>query len=70
MGKDTISGVPVIAGGIIGNEGDIVLDSIRNPTSVVGVADGEGSVLPKPSTLHKERIAIVENAIYNKKIAR
>jgi len=70
MGQDIIAGIPVIAGGIIGNEGDIVLDSIHNPTAVVGVADGEGSVLFTPPSPYQERIAVVENELYNRKIAR
>jgi len=35
IGKGEIAGVTVVAGGILGNRGDVVLDSISHPTKVV-----------------------------------
>lgn len=43
-GRKDIGGVTVVAGGKIGQPGDIVLDSISNPSVVIGVADGTGGV--------------------------
>lgn len=34
----------IVAGGYYGKEGDIVVDSISNPTCVIGIADGKGKV--------------------------
>ncbi|PPA70131.1 hypothetical protein [Jeotgalibacillus proteolyticus] len=34
----------LVAGGVIGNEGDIVADRIQNPTQIVGVANGVGGL--------------------------
>ena len=45
MGRDLIAGVSVAAGGVIGQYGEIIVDSITNPTKVVGVASGEGTVI-------------------------
>lgn len=45
MGKGEIADIPVVAGGVLGRRGDIVLDSISNPTMVIGVADGKGGLL-------------------------
>lgn len=45
MGEGKIADIPVVAGGVLGRKGDIVLDSISNPTMVIGVADGKGELL-------------------------
>jgi hypothetical protein len=45
QGRRDIEGVQVVAGGVIGRRGDIVLDHINNPTRVIGVADGRGGLL-------------------------
>lgn len=45
QGRREIEGVQVVAGGVIGRLGDIVLDHINQPTRVIGVADGRGGLL-------------------------
>lgn len=45
MGRATWDGVSVVAGGLIGREGEVIVDSVSRPTRVVGVADGRGGVL-------------------------
>lgn len=45
MGRGVIEGVDVIAGGVLGKKGDIVVDSISHPTKVIGVADGQGHLI-------------------------
>jgi hypothetical protein len=45
MGEGKIANIPVVAGGVLGRRGDIVLDSISSPTMVIGVADGKGGLL-------------------------
>lgn len=45
MGEGKIADIPAVAGGVLGRRGDIVLDSIINPTMVIGVADGKGGLL-------------------------
>jgi 4-hydroxy-2-oxovalerate aldolase len=44
MGWDTIASVPVVAGGAMGRRGDVVVDSISEPSRVIGVTDGQGGV--------------------------
>lgn len=44
MGRSSIDGVQVVAGGVWGQEGDIVINNITNPTLVIGVADGSGGI--------------------------
>jgi 4-hydroxy-2-oxovalerate aldolase len=45
MGRAEFAGVPVVAGGLIGQRGDVVIDTIVDPTRVIGVADGRGHLL-------------------------
>jgi len=45
LGSREIGGVRIIAGGIIGKEGDVVVDNISNPTKVIGIADGRGGLI-------------------------
>lgn len=44
MGRETWDGVAVVAGGLMGHEGDVIVDNIRNPTRVIGIADGRGGI--------------------------
>lgn len=43
-GENIMNGVHVVSGGIIGKNGDIIVDRIVNPTRVIGVANGIGGV--------------------------
>ncbi len=45
FGENRIEEIPVVAGGIIGELGMIVLDSLNKPTKVIGVANGRGGLL-------------------------
>lgn len=42
MGRESVAGFQVVAGGAMGKFGDIVVDSIEGPSVVLGVADGQG----------------------------
>ncbi len=46
FGKVFYDGVAVVAGGLIGDVGTVVLDSLSNPSKVLGIADGKGGLLP------------------------
>lgn len=62
MGRAQIAGWPVVAGGLVGALGDIVVDSITNPRRVVGVADGRGRIVPGGRGF-EDRIRMVESAL-------
>jgi hypothetical protein len=53
--KDTIR---LIAGGIIGNRGDIIVDCIGQPTQIVGMANGVGGVLSSKDYSPKDKIRL------------
>lgn len=61
-GKKKFLDFNIVAGGFFGLRGDIVVDSIKNPTKVIGVADGKGNLMNKENAAtFKERIKNVED---------
>lgn len=46
MGRGVWDGVTVVAGGLIGNHGDVIVDDFAKPTRIIGVADGTGGIEP------------------------
>jgi 4-hydroxy-2-oxovalerate aldolase len=65
MGKATFDGVSVVAGGIIGNKGDVVVDSISKPTQIIGIADGTGHVLYKESEFESRKQTVSKYILNN-----
>lgn len=43
MGRKNIGEINVVSGGVIGQEGDVVVDNVNDPVVVLGVASGEGT---------------------------
>jgi 4-hydroxy 2-oxovalerate aldolase/long-chain acyl-CoA synthetase len=68
IGRGKLAGVPVVAGGLVGQYGEIVVDSISNPSRVVGVADGRGMVIYERRPEFEENLARVENEILRKQV--
>jgi hypothetical protein len=69
MGRRTINGVPIVAGGVIGARGDVVVDSISRPTRVIGIADGRGAVLYDARSEFDEAITRVEQEIWRQQVS-
>lgn len=67
QGEMTIDDVRLVAGGIIGNDGDIVVDRIKDPTQIVGVANGIGGLKLEKEYSDKEKLTIgkIKNEILN-----
>jgi hypothetical protein len=63
-----MAGVSVVAGGLMGREGDVVIDSISNPTRVIGIADGTGRLLRKTSAANLKKIKKVKPEILKRKL--
>lgn len=51
-GSAVIEGVHVVAGGILGERGAVVVDSVTEPSVVIGVADGSGALLREAESAH------------------
>lgn len=45
FGTTKINGINIVAGGAIGNKGDIIVDNIKKPRKILGIADGKGKTL-------------------------
>lgn len=69
IGKKYIGGIPVVSGGYIGDTGDVVVDSILNPTEVIGIADGKGNIMYDKEEKFSDRIKRVELEIIKKRIS-
>ncbi len=64
MGEGEINGVPVVAGGVVGAPGTVIVDSIHEPGQVIGFADGTGKVRYEPENdEERERLKKVNEAI-------
>ena len=68
MGRGEIDGVTIVAGGRVGRAGDVVVDSITNPTRVLGVADGGGGVNYSPTGERGEDVTRAQRAIWRRKL--
>lgn len=64
-GEKDFNGIHIVSGGIIGKEGDVIVDRIHFPKRVIGIANGIGGVKPADtiSELEKEQIAIINEEI-------
>lgn len=67
LGWDQIDGVSVVAGGAIGAAGALILDSVRHPTRIIGVADGQGGMSP-PGPEHADAVRRVRAAINRRRV--
>ena len=54
MGRKKMGEKFFVAGGMMGQRGDIVVDSIVNPKEVYGIADGAGDFLQDSKSLQLE----------------
>jgi hypothetical protein len=68
MGRRQMGGQPVVAGGVVGSPGEIVIDSISQPSRVIGVADGRGGVRPPETPREEEAKQAVHQAIMEMQI--
>ena len=50
MGMVKIRGVEMVSGGVMGHKGAIIVDSIKDPSYIVGIADGKGRVRLVPQS--------------------
>jgi hypothetical protein len=69
MGQGEVAGVPIVAGGLMGRYGDLVVDSVSNPSRVVGVADGQGGVIYESQPEFSENIEKVEREILRQQVS-
>jgi hypothetical protein len=63
LGWATMDDVPVVAGGAMGHSGDVIVDSVKHPTRVIGVCDGKGGVRYRFNDADASRIRRVQAEI-------
>ncbi|PYX49919.1 MAG: hypothetical protein DMG79_07395 [Acidobacteria bacterium] len=69
LGWETLDGVPVVAGGAMGKDGDVIVDSVHHPTRVIGVCDGQGGVRFRYREQEAERVRRVQTEINRLRVA-
>lgn len=60
IGRDVINNHLVVAGGIMGQDGQVIIDRIIKPTRVIGIANGIGGVKNESDLSAEEHIKIQE----------
>jgi hypothetical protein len=69
LGWGTLDEVPVVAGGAMGRSGDVIVDSVKHPTRVIGVCDGHGGVRFRFNDADAERVRKVQADINRRLVA-
>jgi 4-hydroxy-2-oxovalerate aldolase len=69
MGRSIIAEIPVVAGGAWGREGDVIIDNVKEPSRVIGIADGRGGLIFQYSTDQFERVRRVTGEIHSRMLA-
>ena len=69
LGWESLDGIPVVAGGAMGESGDVIVDSVHHPTRVIGVCDGRGGVRFRFHDADAERVRRVQTEINRRLIA-
>lgn len=69
FGWDTLDGISIVAGGAMGNSGDVIVDAVRRPTRIIGVCDGHGGVRFRYSESEAERVRRVQSEINRRLVA-
>jgi 4-hydroxy-2-oxovalerate aldolase len=69
LGWDTLDGIPVVAGGAMGGSGDVILDSVHQPTRIIGVCDGHGGVRFRYTEAEADRVRRVQAEINRRLVA-
>jgi 4-hydroxy-2-oxovalerate aldolase len=66
MGRADWDSVSVVAGGLIGTDGEVIVDSISAPTRIIGIADGKGGI--RPADPQDETVLTVRRYIATKRL--
>lgn len=70
-GRRMLGEAGIVAGGLMGCVGELVVDQVRRPTQVIGIANGTGGLLPPEEWSHEMRshVAEVESRIASGDVA-
>lgn len=63
VGQKEVNDVVIVAGGIVGKEGSVIVDQIEKPTQIIGIADGSGGIKKVESSTERDRIKTIQQYI-------
>lgn len=65
LGISVINGVEVVSGGFLGPKGTVIVNNIKSPNQIIGIADGSGGVKSNEqlNARDKERIQTIKKSI-------
>ena len=63
IGRRKFNSVSIVSGGLLGKEGDIVVDNIANPEVVFGIANGEGDFVRNLSEFQYRKLKGIKEII-------
>jgi 4-hydroxy-2-oxovalerate aldolase len=69
LGWEMLDGVSVVAGGAMGQSGDVIVDSVHRPTRIIGMCDGQGGVRFRFRDQEAERVRRVQAEINRRLVA-
>ncbi|MFH1506863.1 MAG: NAD(P)-binding domain-containing protein [Candidatus Omnitrophota bacterium] len=61
LGRRMVEGVNIVAGGMMGRRGDVIVDNILQPTRCIGIADGMGDTIRNISEEDKLKTEKIRN---------
>ena len=63
LSRVSLADISVVSGGLIANEGDVVVDNADNPTAVFGVANGLGMFKTELTEKDKQNIEKIKSLL-------
>lgn len=63
MGRGNVSTISIVAGGVWGREGEVVVNAIKEPTQVIGIADGNGGIKSQLSVTDARTLESVKRTL-------
>ncbi len=63
IGRRDLSGIPIVSGGLLAWENEIVVDNVHHPTTIFGVADGRGDFIRQLSPEQKKNVKVLNELI-------
>lgn len=63
LGRCEIEGETIVSGGLLGRNGEIVVDNIHNITAVYGIANGNGDFIRSPTEEQMKKIKKIQEYI-------
>ncbi len=63
LGRRTLDGIPLVSGGLLAWEGEIVVDDVYSPGRIYGVANGQGDFIRTLSTEQSGRVMALQDLI-------